>query len=255
VSSLTDHDLKEAYVRGLIPGPSESEQHFISRISQIKQKVTTLLACFMIDWVPILYKNEGLRFWEGACTWIGEGQAVLQIKKQYQNSSKLWGIYSKRELIEHELVHAVRLAFEEPKFEEILAYQRSTSFYRRYFGPLYENPKETLLYIILAALTPIPLFTSFILPIFSGVTLLALVRLALRQHTFQSAKKNLLKYLDDPSHVETLMLHLTDKEIIFFSKKNDVESYIKAQSCLRWRQIKTVYAWRFLCETLPTPSS
>jgi hypothetical protein len=242
VSKVSDQVLQSAFQRGVIPGPNESEEAFLSRYSLPSQKIAHKLDHFLIDWVPVLYKNEGLRFWEGACTWIDDSQAVLQMRKQFRNRTLLWGMYSKKELVDHELVHAVRLKFDEPKFEEFLAYSRSQNKFRRFFGPIYQNPKETLLYVVLAALVPIPPLTSFMLPIFFGVTALALARLIYRQTLFQRAFQTASKILKCESEVPSFMVHLTDHEITLFAKGKGVEDYISQQRCLRWRQIKLAYS-------------
>ncbi|MCH9608491.1 MAG: hypothetical protein S4CHLAM45_10680 [Chlamydiales bacterium] len=224
--------------RGFLCGPNESEETFYKRCKadDLSTFPPSLKELFAIspNWVPVHYKDSGLRFWEGGCSWIEGTNVEIQLKEQFAHKKTLWKIYSKEEILAHEGVHAARVAFEEPIFEEVLAYQTSKSRFRRFFGPFFRSPKETLFFALLLPL-------SFFSPFFAiGVVAFGLMRLIKTQATFLLARKKLGK-LYGKKNALPIMLHLTDKEIILFAK-GSIKSYVEKQTSLRWQQIKRVFS-------------
>lgn len=195
------------FKRGLIPGPSESEDAFIRRIQshqplpfpEWKEIATPMLAKwgFSIDWIPITYSSKGLLPWEGAVFWIKEnGQPLLQLRPSLQ-TKKLWG-NSSSEILMHEAIHAAREAFHEPQFEEFLAYTTSRTPWKRWFGPFFQRFWEFPLLTL--ALFSLPLFPKISLPIL----LLFLGRFFYRLHLFRRLKREVPL---------PILLCLTDREI------------------------------------------
>ena len=90
----------------------------------------------------MIFSNERLAPWHGGCAWIfqfAEGlptAALIQLRQVFSRQPTFLGIYHRDELLTHELVHVGRMKFEEPRFEELFAYETSTSAFRRWFGPL-----------------------------------------------------------------------------------------------------------------------
>jgi hypothetical protein len=195
------------------------------------------------DWVEVIYDNQGLQVWEGGCTWIEEDQITVQLRKRFLNKESYLG-YSRDEIIAHELVHVVRGAFKEPVYEEILAYQTSSSALRRFLGPLFRAPKES--YIFLGSLVAyyvsmcVGVWQMPFLFIFLALSACGLLRLLKAQMTFHRARKN-LNSLVQKKDLLAVMLRLTDEEINRFSKMNrqQILTYATqmATTHLRWQQI------------------
>lgn len=242
-------DLLELNKRGLIPGPAESENDFYQRAAAAKKNPSESLPFFDADpdWVEVGYDKKGLLPWEGAATWIEGNQCRIQLKP-----SRIARLYPEEEVIAHEKIHAVRLMFDEPRFEEILAFRTSKNRFRRYFGPLFSRPAETkglmgwLLgcwilywieivfdltwgaeYFLWASLLPVSFF---------------LFRLARSQKTFSNALSQLEKVTKNPLAVA---LRLTDREIeqCSHASSEDIIAYFEKgkEKDLRLRQIFLAY--------------
>jgi len=193
-------DLLSHFRRGLVPGPHESEEAFLLRAS----KRTALAEWneipplnpewgFRVDWVPLEYSSKKLRPWEGAIFWEGPR---IQLHPSLQKG-KLFG-NTREDLLHHESVHAAREAFNEPLFEEVLAYSASRSSWKRFWGPLFERSWEFPLFAILAFLLPfIPFFAGALLLLFLG-------RLLYKQVLFSKRKRN---------YPFSVLVCLTDQEI------------------------------------------
>jgi hypothetical protein len=144
-------------MKGFLKGPCETEEAFALRIQNLQpvadaswakaQARTRELFGFAIDWVPLEYSNKKLPFWEGAATWISKnGPPRIQMREAFRKGKYLG--YSRDEILAHESVHAARMAFDEPQFEEILAYQTSKSLLRRFLGPLFRRTGESALFMV-----------------------------------------------------------------------------------------------------------
>ena len=154
---MTDEELLAYAKRGLIPGPHEDEMAFLERASKAVplnlpewkevSSFTENLYGFAVDWVPCTYSNHKLPFWEGAATWISEDKLPsIQLRRSFKKG-KYFG-YQRTEVLSPEAIHAARCMFEEPHFEEILAFRTSSSPLRRFLGPLFRKPWESLLFIL-----------------------------------------------------------------------------------------------------------
>jgi hypothetical protein len=157
---IDDAKLLAYFQRGLIPGPAESEEAFLRRA----QKATpldcaewkeasrkTLPFQFSLDWVPLTYSSRKLAWWEGAATWISDDNLpLIQLHPRF-NKGSFWG-YDRSDVLAHEAVHAARMCFEEPQFEEILAYSTSPQAWKRFLGPLFSRTWEPLLLLLSLAL-------------------------------------------------------------------------------------------------------
>lgn len=186
--------LLSCFKRGLIPGPSETEEAFLNRVKASLPRLEWIsippLAPewgFSIDWVPIVYSKKKLLPWEGAIFW--EDHIQLHPKLQTQT---LCG-NSQTEILHHESIHAARAAFNEPAFEEFLAYSTSPSKWKRLLGPLFTRVWEFPLFAL-------SLFSLWTLPI----PLFFLARLIYKQRVFARAKKKIPL---------PILLCLSDKEI------------------------------------------
>jgi hypothetical protein len=140
---MTNNDLLSLSKRGLIPGPHESEEAFLNRAQESVSSTTPIslpLFGFCVDWIEVRYSNKKLPFWEGAALWTGE-ECYIQLREGFKTGRYLG--YSREEVLTHEAVHAARVAFEEPKFEEVLAYRTSQNSLRKWVGPLFRRPWES----------------------------------------------------------------------------------------------------------------
>lgn len=138
--------------KGWIPGPHENEETYEARVSfgiDLKQNLSeelksiTCATAFVdpkdaraladhwysinLKWVPVVVSSHQLWPWQGAAAWIFQLKddspisSLVQIREGLFRSKRYLGIYPSTEIIAHELCHAARMAFEEPKYEELLA--------------------------------------------------------------------------------------------------------------------------------------
>lgn len=284
---MNDLDLIEYNRRGLIPGPKEEKEEFFARAEfclSLKTKLldevripdsepqdetiiapalqlTSQLYGITPDWVPVFFSNWKLAPWHGGAAWIFKLKedsslgAILQLRKPFYKKSHYLGIYSRNELMAHEMAHVGRMAFEEKKYEELLAYKTSKSWFLRMCGPIIQSAGESRLIIyILATLLMMDAYFLIhgslsayletqifkLLPL--ALILFALFRLNKRQKNLAKAEKNLTAI--SPSAKE-ILFRLTDKEIDTFSKitKQEILTYIDQEPSLRWKTIKLSYSF------------
>ncbi len=282
---LTDISLLELNSQGIIPGPNETEEAFCKRAEyclslreQIGEKLkgelpfienerpsdeflqpalseTNQLFGSSPAWVPLFFSNYRLAPWHGGCAWIFQQSeetptsAFLQLRRAFASSETYLGLYSRKELIAHELCHVGRMCFEEPRFEEILAYRTSPSLFRRWLGAIAQSSWETTAFFLILCLIlavdffAVPMLWLKLLPLI--LVLAALFRLTKRQSEFSSCLARLEELLHDKSRALALIYRLTDREIVSFSKmapdaiKATLEE--KKGSTLRWRLIERAY--------------
>ena len=251
---LSDKMLVEKNKRGLIHAPDESDDAYLLRCKLAKKRDSfphSQLAADLFDiepdWVNLRYSDQRLRLWEGGCTWIESNHITLQLRKVFEKKSRYLG-YSRDEIIAHELVHVVRSSFEEPIFEEILAYQTSTSLLRRFFGPIFRSSKESVFFIISLCVacfaTLFATFQTFVYLGALGVVAGGTFRLLKAQRIFSQTRKKIGQIVGKEKAL-AVMLRLTDREIIRFSKmeKEQIVSYAvkMSRTQTRWRQIRLAY--------------
>ena len=279
--------------QGLIPGPKEEESEFLKRASYalaLKQSISEkLLKDFPFpeiepaespiweeawqttkplydiapSWVPLFFSNYQLNFWQGGCAWIFQADemsplsAFFQLRQKLRLSPHYLKIYSRNELMVHELSHIGRMKFEEPKFEEIHAYRSSPSSFRQVFGPIVQAPWESALFVLVLfliifldltvlAIEPslyLPAMWVKVLPFTLG--LLALIRLSIGQRTFKKCLHRLEKTLQSSFKASAVIYRLTDEEIEKFSEMDEegIRHYGNEQrnKTLRWRLVHMAY--------------
>lgn len=228
----SDFELFELNQKGWIPGPGESEEHFLSRIQSAKEffknppeelEAEERVSSVHWDWARLhlkelydfepeslfaYYSNRELAPWQGAASWIFEnGLCALQLKKGFRKGRYL-GLYSRDEILAHEAVHAARSAFHEPESEEFFAYLSSPVKWRRVLGPIVRRPWEVFLF-----------FAALCLGIFSGQFLPAAIllfgaflRLGLQHRRLSRAAKTLRRVASEKK-IPAILLRLTDREI------------------------------------------
>lgn len=271
---ISDLDLITLAKSGFWPGPLEPEDLFLQRIARTRYMHTQNQSVFnplmaqsiseitearfgiSILEVPIIFCNKGLSFWEGAALWIekSEGYVVpeIQVRTGFQKGSYLF--YDTKEVVSHEMLHAARVYYNEPRYEEILAYQTARSPFRKYMGPLFETPTQTWVFMSLFGIGLIADIICPIVGLLHGISWLLLAvlwilflafRLHLRQKTFRKALLHLQQVLSEPTEALSMMAKLTDVEIEVFShlKSHQILAFLqsKQDSELRMRMLILIH--------------
>jgi hypothetical protein len=262
--------LKKYNERGWIPGPLEEKKEFETRVEALNHffsypptdidhfltdtdwiaasELTQHLYDFSPDWIVAHYSNRKLSFFQGAATWITERDAyripLIQLRNTLEQG-KMLGLYSRKEILAHEAVHAARMQFDEPLFEEIFAYQTSKGL-RKFFGPLFQRPWEAYLFILLLLIpigVEIATFMNHDLGLLAHLRFLPLIffgflllRLIFLRSILSLALKKLKFFLKDPNKNWAVAFRLKDKEIFQFAlqSKQKIADYLREQKSLRW---------------------
>jgi len=256
--------------RGLIPGPNEGIVDFqkraeacIAQASSFQSSLNNVQELFDIypDWLSIIYSNRGLLPWEGGCTWISDGKKgfpsiQVQLREAFGRKSRYLGIYDKDELVAHEMIHAARMAFNEPRYEELMAYQTAIWGFRRWIGPLINSSAESCIFITAVIISMASAWIGLFFPLnaqWMSVPILfpfvivsgAFGRLFYRQSKWKRCLKNLYHLLQDDCKARAVAFRLTDKEIDGFSifSPKQITSYAIQEShiSLRWKVIWKAY--------------
>ncbi|MDN3508935.1 MAG: hypothetical protein P0S93_02765 [Candidatus Neptunochlamydia sp.] len=274
-TNLTKEVLKKLGEQGLIPGPHESKEQFVKRIDvlkKVKEDPPKFLKGKAVSrwnpdfhkelgaipkWLPLTYSNHGLPLWQGAALWIFETPdrkkiPIIQLREGFKKGKFLF--YSQSEVLLHETLHAIRVAFNEPRFEEILAYHHSKSKWRRFIGPLFRKPSHAFFFIALIFIslivqtTSLFFLTSPLLPYVKFVTLLPIMDLTLRtaalirdQRIVKKALKRLSEIFPNQKEAFSVLIRLKDSEIQKFATEpiEKLLDYVEEEipKSLRWHQI------------------
>lgn len=203
------------------------------------------------DWVRGYYSKEKLAPWHGAMTWILKDFTYLIQLRPSLKKGKYLKIYDKDEILTHEAVHAVRAGLNSSKFEEFFAYWTATSLFRKIFGPLFQSPKESNIFMLLLSLlflgqlslNPFLSLFSFLLPV--GYVSFLLFRLFLRRRKINKVLLKISSLTASKNKARAILFRLTDFEIENFSKwsHKKISSFIteEAKKNLRWKVINLAY--------------
>lgn len=270
---LSDENLLFLNKQGLFPGPGETADLFERRLSLYKEfsldpagffrkrvetppfpldtykTVTLNISQYGIEQSSFLvfYSNKGLSLLEGGLTTIVEIDGIdlplIQINQNFLKKERLWGIYSKQDVIEHETLHAMRASFEETRFEEFFPYKLSKHPLRRILGPIICKKEEGHLFLALVFAGTVFSLLSFlwasILAFLASFVLLALgvVRLSASANVLKKAEKHLKELKIDPL---PFLFRLTDAEIEKIAQISGKEllKYIEEQKSYRWSLLK-----------------
>lgn len=292
--SISDAELVKFNEAGLIPGPEESEERFLQRANHclglsallfgstkseipfgkehldsgavLEDAIPIAKKLYDIQpaWIPIFFSDFQLAPWHGGCAWIfqltedGPLGAFLQLRHVFRSNAKYLGLYSRDELVAHELSHVGRMAFEEPRFEEVHAYRASHAKWRQWLGPVVQSARESMLFVLLLFL----IFTLDVYLILTGqseaymhffwlkaipaaLAVYALIRLWYRQRTFDKCLQNLTKALGEADKANGVLYRLTDQEIKEFAtwSPQEIMDFASTQGpkSLRWRLLNVAY--------------
>lgn len=266
---ILDEDLLRFNKEGFIPGPSENEEDFLKRIELSKKLIkdpkfffishnqkppfeleerilrprwnwTRAQLLNLFDIAPsslaLYYNDEGLHFFQAAATWIINLEKenikipVLQFRKVLKRKPYLF-LYTLDEILAHEAVHSIRVAFDEPKTEEIFSYMTATNIFRKIFGPIIKSSKEVFIffglmsvYFVFQIFWVISSFAFFYnLALLMGIITICtlcygFIRLFRIRRKCSNAYKKLFKILNNKINARAVLFRLTDKEIFDFSK-------------------------------------
>ncbi len=290
--SMLEEELSRLNRMGLIAGPGESAEEFQKRVDyclSLKQtlpkeftkevpfaaedtdlsrsaleesfELTKKLYDINPGWVPCFFSNYQLAPWHGGCAWIFQKDddtpmgAFLQLRKALHRKTSYLGIYKRKELVGHELCHVGRMMFDEPEFEEMLAYRTASSGFQKTFSSLVRSSIEAMIFLltvfmiaavdIMAAASG---FGHFLMPLLwlipLGMIAYALLRLWRSRKTFERCLQNLGK----TRQPNAVIYRLTDEEIARFSKMpaEEIAAFAEKKQGeeLRWKQI---YPYFRLC--------
>lgn len=292
---ISNSQLLELNKQGLIPGPDENTYDFLSRVKQLlyfsnqieeflsdpdanipfevqdkippHQKTKSLLLTEQLydispNWMQGFYSNHSLALWHAGCAWISPKSSppkvYLQLRNTFKTSSRYLWIYKRDEILAHELSHIGRMSFNEPIFEEILAYKTSHSSIRRWIGPSIDSPQEAFIFTLSIAIIVfldylllfLQKFSIYLMAMslkFIPLAMLAIVfwRNKKRQQTFSLCLHNLEKICSSKSNALAVLYRLTDKEIYRFSKTlpQTILQYVNEEKkhSLRWRLLALAY--------------
>ncbi len=219
--------LLSCYKEGFVPGPNETLDDFEKRVTFIKKllsspevfleklKIPYNEITFITPYFLAITPKKKLPIWFGAMTLICEYEGVKIPILEIPKKSSFF--VSRDEIIAHEKIHFLRSFFSEKRFEEILAYQTSSSFLRKALGPIFQTPLESTLCMLLfalLALSPLLPFIFFRLTFVLAATcfITAFTRLVINQWLFRKALKKLSSTITNSQEIITLF---TDKEIIY----------------------------------------
>ena len=209
---------------------------------------------FKIDWVPGYFLSRGLGFLWGGCTIVTDTDLALFFIRRDFRERKKWFLYSRRELLAHELCHVARNRLNDPEFEEHFAYMTSTSPLRRLLGNCFRSAFDAFLFLIpiliLLVAQTLTCFEILILPQlpFWILALIGpgwlLIRNHLTRKRYERAEENLRQA--GIGHPRSVLFRASREEILAVSRSNPVEvrtlirSFVEKE--LRWR----IIAARFL---------
>jgi hypothetical protein len=254
---MTDEELLFLNDSGFIPGPTESEMDFKRRVESTKQAFFKLgvsaIPSSHWDWVgnklrdqfgftplclPAFYSNRSLMPWQGAAAWVERGQILaIQLRESFRKGTFL-GIYQRGEILAHEAVHAARSAFPLDRWDEFFAYMTSGISWRRALGPIIQRPWEVWPFLIFCLMGVFVPGLFLVAALWMSIGFCRLIRC----HRILHRASLFLKKLGFTDHrARSVLLRLTDSEIISLSKRNNIFLFMQSDDNLRWRLIRLAY--------------
>jgi hypothetical protein len=217
------------------------------------QAQTEKLFGFSVDWVPGFYSGYrmGLLFAGCAFYTYEDFFAVFIVREDFRNRPK-WLIYSRDELIAHELTHIAHIGFRTRNFEEVFAYQTSSSGFRKLLGGLLRTTTDT--YLLMGAtftLLPISLVNTFWYPMPMGLVWSVFIAIILfiagRYLVFHSRFRRALGTLGDRFGEDALavLFRCSEEEIGALASMpvGSLDAWLAERSAadIRWRLIRSKF--------------
>lgn len=225
------------------------EERISDEIIEEASRTTEALYGFSVRWVPGYFVSRGLGCLWGGCALSDDEPdtvPVFIIRKRFQTARK-WFVYTRDELLSHELCHAARAPLHDRALEEHFAYAGSCSRLRRYMGNCFQTDRDAILFILPVLLlllvqvlinvfsVPLPAWPFWILAFAWPVYLL--IRNACQRKRYFAAEENVRKCgFPNPA---AFLFRCTSPEIEAIAAKTpeELEQFIqeKAASELRMR--------------------
>jgi hypothetical protein len=232
------------------------------------QRKTLALFGFSIDWVPGFFINPRFGWFFGGCCYYfyPDFFALFIIRKSFAQRAR-WLIYSRTELLAHELCHVARIGMASVEFEETLAYRTATSAFRRMAGSIFRHAWDThlllastLLLLLAEVLRSIRFPRLWAWPFWTWlIALLAFLGLrhARSKRVFHQAQRNLEAVTGEAAL--PLLFRCNDAEIRALARLgagDELQDWLALQTDTgpRWDVIRA----RFVgdrCESAPAPGA
>ncbi len=209
-------------------------------------------------WVPAFFSRRLLPWYVGgACFYFqekGQNQVCFVLSDHLREQEK-WLIYTRQEIVSHEICHVARTMMEQDIFEEPIAYNISESGFRRRTGPVFRGNWEapallgSSLFMMLGSIAGTFSGQYWIQHLTSApvlVTVSALGIRALKAHkTLHSAMNNLEDYYEE--NAEAVVFRCTDKEIYELASKKSTEKVLERYktdpaNSIRWTLINQLFS-------------
>jgi hypothetical protein len=208
---------------------------------------------FSIRWAIGFYTTKTIGLLAGGATIIFDnGLPLFLLKSSFKNKKK-WFLYTRQELLAHELCHIARASLSDKHYEEFFAYRLSPSKFRRYFGSFFHSPIDSLIMLIpfflLLAITIANTFCytgvndfyfwiiCFIFPTY------LFIRNIHYMNIFNKAYNTLMK-LAGCTSPESILFRCTASEIKTISKYYKLDNEILIQKLKNWSH-KTI-RWKII---------
>lgn len=230
-----------------------SEADLMKYQNQSKEKYQ-----FQLNYVPAFYSSRGLNFLFGGMAISfedtenkykkGEIFSIFQLRKTFREKEKFL-IYTRSEIISHEVCHVARAPLHALEYEEYFAYQTSDSVFRRFVSPmLWRGSDMVILMLSLLVVFFGQLYSTFWahekiwyfygwLP-FSFYLLFLTIRSFFSRKKLNRFRNDLISFCKKPEFVDAVLFRLSDNEIQEASKATHLETFITQQNDLRWQIIK-----------------
>lgn len=213
---------------------------------------------FQLDYVPAFFSSRGLNFLFGGMAISfedtedkykkGEMFSIFQLRKTFRFKEKFL-IYTRNEIISHEVCHVARAPLHALEYEEYFAYQTSDSAFRRLVSPmLWRGSDMVILMLLLLVVFIGQIYSMFIshnmiwyvyswLP-FSAYLMFIGLRSYFSRRVIKKLKDNLIGFCSKPEFVDAVLFRLNDNEIKTAATQKNLKEYIDQQNDLRWQVIK-----------------
>lgn len=205
---------------------------------------------FTIDWVPGFFIDPFFLFGGCAFCFFPDFFAMFIIRRNFRDAEK-WFIYSRKELISHELCHIARLALDSTTFEENFAYQTATSPFRRLLGGIFYKQNDSALFLGATLLVLlVQILRTFWLPAIPIAPFWALpaivvcwlaIRYCLLRRNLSKATSNARLIFGD--NARKVIFRCSDNEIMQIARLDTADS-LKAWTAkqgLKWQIIQSSF--------------
>ncbi len=238
----------EGSLEGLVVKPSQA---IPSPILEEAGRRTRNLYGFQCDWVPGFFQTPSMGWLFGGCTyaWPPDLFTVFIVNERLRTQKRTF-LFSREELMAHELCHVARTGLNAQRFEEHFAYQTSHSSFRRAWGGMMHSQKDSFLFLAACLLL---LLGQFLLPyaapqlplLLNWIPLLLITLFLAGRHCrtrtlFSQALNNLTDCCHGDRHkARILLFHATDQEILTLANtpKDKIPPLLDqwTQTQLRWK--------------------